>query len=51
MFVYALARETPAAVVQDEVSRALYGLPDDEWTSYRARVAAVTTEDARIRSP
>lgn len=44
---FVLARETPGAIVQDEVSRLLNGLPDDEFATWRKRLAAVTVEDAR----
>ena len=44
---FVLARETPGAIVQDEVSRLLNGLPDDEFATWRERLAAVTVEDAR----
>ena len=44
---FVLARETPGAIVQDEVSRLLNGLPRDEWATWRDRLAAVTTKDAR----
>ncbi|MGE5344435.1 MAG: M16 family metallopeptidase [Acidithiobacillales bacterium] len=45
--IFILGRETPGAIVQDEVSRLLNGLPDDEWATFRERLAAVTVEDAR----
>ncbi len=44
---FVLARETPGAIVQDEVSRLLNGLPDDEFATWRERLAAVTRDDAR----
>jgi zinc protease len=44
---FALARETPGAIAQDEITRILHGLPEDEFTTWRTRVAAVTREDAR----
>ena len=44
---FILGRETPGAIVQDEVSRLLHGLPEDEWATFRERLAAVTVEDAR----
>lgn len=44
---FVLARETPGAIVQDEVSRLLNGLPEDEWATWRERLWAVTATDAR----
>jgi zinc protease len=44
---FVLTRETPGAILQDEVTRLLHGLPDDEWATWRDRVAAVTADDAR----
>lgn len=44
---FVLARETPGAIVQDEVSRLLNGLPEDEWATWRERLWAVTAADAR----
>jgi zinc protease len=44
---FPIARETPGGIVQDEVSRVLHGLPEDEWTTWRDRLAAVTREEAR----
>jgi zinc protease len=44
---FILGRETPGAIVQDEVSRLLNGLPEDEWATFRERLATVTVEDAR----
>ncbi len=44
---FPIARETPGGVVQDEVSRILHGLPEDEWTTWRGRLGAVTREEAR----
>ncbi len=44
---FVLARETPGAIVQDEVTRLLHGLPADEWATWRERLTAVTVEDAR----
>ena len=45
--IFVLARETPGAIVQDEVSRLLHGLPADEWATWRQRLSAVTVEEAR----
>ncbi len=44
---FVLSREAPGAIVQDEVSRLLHGLPEDEWATWRDRLAAVTPEAAR----
>jgi len=44
---FVLARETPGAILQDEVTRLLHGLPDDEFATWRERVAAVTPDEAR----
>lgn len=43
---YTLGRETPGMIVQDEVTRCLHGLADDEWSAWRDRVAAVTRAQA-----
>ncbi|MFI5180837.1 MAG: M16 family metallopeptidase [Thermoanaerobaculia bacterium] len=43
---FVLSRESPGAIVQDEVSRFLHGLPEDEWATWRERLAAVTPEAA-----
>jgi predicted Zn-dependent peptidase len=43
---FTLARETPGAIVQDEVARLLHGLPEDEWVTWRGRVGAVSREEA-----
>jgi predicted Zn-dependent peptidase len=43
---FTLARETPGAIVQDEVGRLLHGLPEDEWVTWRGRVGAVSREEA-----
>ena len=44
---FPIPRETPGGVVQDEITRLLHGLPEDEWTTWRDRIGAVTREDAR----
>ncbi len=44
---FALARETPGAIAQDEITRILHNLPENEFTTWRRRVAAVTREEAR----
>ena len=44
---FVLGRETPGAILQDEVTRLLHGLPDDEFATWRDRVAAVTRFQAR----
>jgi zinc protease len=44
---FVLARETPGAIVQDEVSRLLNGLPEDEFATFRERLRAVTRAEAR----
>jgi len=44
---FVLGRETPGAILQDEVTRLLHGLPDDEFATWRERVAAVTPPEAR----
>lgn len=43
---FAVARETPGALAQDEVTRLLLGLPEDEWGTWRGRLLAVTREEA-----
>ncbi|MEO6324118.1 MAG: pitrilysin family protein [Thermoanaerobaculia bacterium] len=44
---FALARETPGAIAQDETTRILHQLPQDEFLTWRERVGAVSTTDAR----
>jgi zinc protease len=44
---FVLSRETPGAIVQDEVSRLLHGLPEDEWSTWRERLNSVTPQAAR----
>lgn len=43
---FVLSREAPGAIVQDEVTRLLHGLPEDEWATFRERLHAVTPESA-----
>ena len=44
---FPISRETPGGIVQDEISRLLHSLPEDEWVTWRDRLGAVTREDAR----
>lgn len=44
---FALARETPGAIGQDEITRILHGLPEDEFATWRTRVNAVSRDEAR----
>jgi zinc protease len=44
---FAISHETPGALVQDEVSRILHGLPEDTWSTWRARLDRITREEAR----
>lgn len=44
---FALSRETPGAIAQDEITRILHALPEDEFATWRSRVSAVTREEAR----
>lgn len=44
---FALGRETPGAIGQDEITRILHGLPEDEFSTWRERVLAVTRDQAR----
>jgi predicted Zn-dependent peptidase len=44
---FPIPRETPGGVVQDEITRILHGLPEDEFTTWRDRIRAVTREEAR----
>jgi predicted Zn-dependent peptidase len=44
---FPISRETPGGIVQDEISRVLHGLPEDEWTNWRDRLGAVGRDDAR----
>lgn len=43
---FVLARETPGAIAQDEVTRLLHALPDDEFHTWRDRVMSVTRSAA-----
>ncbi len=42
---FALALEQPARVLGFAVARKIYGLPDDYWDTYPAKVMAVTADD------
>jgi len=44
---FAVSRETPGSLVQDEVARVVLGLPEEEWRTWRDRVAAVTLDEVR----
>ena len=44
---FALARETPGAIGQDETSRILHQLPQDEFLTWRDRIGAVSPAEAR----
>ncbi|HEX7579076.1 MAG TPA: pitrilysin family protein [Thermoanaerobaculia bacterium] len=44
---FAISHETPGALVQDELTRILHGLPEDAWQTWRERVDRVTREEAR----
>ncbi len=44
---FPIPRETPGGVVQDEITRILHGLPEDEFTTWRDRIRGVTREEAR----
>jgi predicted Zn-dependent peptidase len=44
---FPIPRETPGGIVQDEITRLLHGLPEDEFTTWRDRIRAVTREEAR----
>ncbi len=43
---FPIPRETPGGVAQDEISRLLHGLPEDEWATWRDRVGAVSRQEA-----
>ncbi|HTS01965.1 MAG TPA: hypothetical protein VMN04_05525, partial [Thermoanaerobaculia bacterium] len=43
---FPIARETPGGIVQDEIVRVLHGLPEDEWSTWRDRLGAVTRDEA-----
>ena len=46
---FALSLEHPSQVLQYAITRKIYGLPDDYWDTYPARIAAVTADDvARV---
>jgi zinc protease len=42
---FALALEQPARLLGFALTRKLYGLPDDYWDAYPAKIAAVSVED------
>ncbi len=44
---FALSRETPGGILQDEVSRLVLDLPEDEWQTWRDRIAATTATEAQ----
>jgi predicted Zn-dependent peptidase len=43
---FPIPRETPGGVAQDEITRLLHGLPEDEWATWRNRVDAVSRREA-----
>jgi predicted Zn-dependent peptidase len=43
---FPIPRETPGGVAQDEITRLLHGLPEDEWVTWRDRVGAVSRREA-----
>ncbi len=43
---FPIPRETPGGVAQDEITRLLHGLPEDEWATWRDRVNDVSREEA-----
>jgi zinc protease len=43
---FPIPRETPGGITQDEITRLLHGLPEDEWATWRDRVRAVSRRDA-----
>ena len=47
---FALARETPGSVVEDEVGRVLHALPEDESRTWRERLRALSPEQVREAS-
>ncbi len=44
---FALAHETPGALVAEEATRVLFGLGEDDTATWRERVESVTREEAR----
>lgn len=44
---FALALEQPARVLGFALTRKFYGLPDDYWDTYPARIAAVSADDVQ----
>jgi predicted Zn-dependent peptidase len=44
---FALALEQPARVLGFALTRKFYGLPDDYWDTYPAKIEAVTAEDVQ----
>ena len=44
---FAVARETPGSIAQDEVTRQLLALPGDEWSTWRDRVSGASREECR----
>ncbi|HSB64326.1 MAG TPA: pitrilysin family protein [Thermoanaerobaculia bacterium] len=43
---FPIPRETPGGIVQDEITRLLHRLPEDEWTTWRDRVGEVSRREA-----
>jgi len=43
---FPIPRETPGGIVQDEITRLLHRLPEDEWATWRDRVASVSRQEA-----
>jgi predicted Zn-dependent peptidase len=44
---FALSLESPAQLLNYAITRKIYGLPDDYWDTYPAKVMAVTADDVQ----
>jgi len=44
---FALSLESPAQLLNYAITRKIYGLPDDYWDTYPARIMAVTVDDVQ----
>lgn len=44
---FALSLESPTQLLNYSITRKIYGLPDDYWETYPARIMAVTADDVQ----
>jgi zinc protease len=44
---FALSLESPATLLNYAITRRIYGLPEDYWDTYPARISAITPEEVQ----